>query len=148
MSNEALATAIADACIAVTVRVDTKYMPDEQWDERAHHYKVTFERYVAALDTFYDVAETRKVTFPFHTGSAHTTEPTAADVMECLLSDAATLTDITSFEDWANELGYDTDSRKAERAYKAVVRQGERLAYLLGDDLLETWMHSEEIAEF
>ena len=31
--------------------------------------------------------------------------------------------EVGTFEDWANELGYDTDSRKAEKTYKAVYAQ-------------------------
>lgn len=46
------------------------------------------------------------------------TPPTAADVLYCLLSDAAVL-DHPNFESWASEYGYDVDSRKAEQTYKA-----------------------------
>ncbi len=31
--------------------------------------------------------------------------------------------EVGTFEDWASELGYDTDSRKAEKTYKAVYAQ-------------------------
>src|SRR5258708_3606941 len=40
-------------------------------------------------------------------------EPTAADVLECVLSDAASFINAAGFDDWAEELGFDTDSRKA-----------------------------------
>lgn len=43
--------------------------------------------------------------------------PDAADVVHCLLMDASG-TDET-FEDWAGNLGYDPDSRKAEGIFKA-----------------------------
>ena len=59
-------------------------------------------------------------------------EPTAEDVMECLLSDAQAEND--DFEGWASDLGYDTDSRQAEKTYKACVDIAHRLRKLLGDD--------------
>ena len=40
--------------------------------------------------------------------------PKLIDVLYCLVSDASVL-DCATFEDWADELGYDTDSRKAEK---------------------------------
>jgi hypothetical protein len=43
--------------------------------------------------------------------------PDAADVVHCLLTDASG-TDET-FEEWAGNLGYDPDSRKAEGIFKA-----------------------------
>jgi len=38
------------------------------------------------------------------------------------------------FESWASEFGYDTDSRKAERTYRADVETGIKLRYALGED--------------
>lgn len=51
------------------------------------------------------------------------TEPTPPDlpgVLECLSSDWAGVEGQT-FEDWASDLGYDTDSRKAERVYRVTL---------------------------
>lgn len=52
-----------------------------------------------------------------HDGGGPVPAPKAADVLYCLLSDA-TGADI-SFEEWAGDLGYDPDSRKAESVYNA-----------------------------
>ncbi len=90
-----------------------------------HLYKVTL-RY-----------QGRKMTTEFRTGIGWDHEPSAADVLESLLSDAATvnvLRDGGDFEEWAADLGYDTDSRKAEAIFKQVQAQTERLERLLGDD--------------
>lgn len=43
--------------------------------------------------------------------------PRLADIAYCLLMDAQTTWYGQSFEDWCGELGYDTDSRKAERSF-------------------------------
>lgn len=79
----------------------------------------------------------RRMTVPFSQGSAHTKPPTTAEVLDCVRSDATTLGDDSEtvrygFEEWAEELGYDPDSRRAERTYRAVVDQTERLRGLLG----------------
>lgn len=68
---------------------------------------------------------------PYYMGSALTGEPTALDVLACLLNDAEGYDNATDFEDWANGYGYDTDSRKAEAIYNAIAEQrGELYAWL------------------
>lgn len=74
----------------------------------------------------------RTMQTPFYTGEL-ADEPTARDVLECLLSDASTVEN-ESFEDFARGLGYDTDSRRAEATYRATVEQTNRLRDLLADD--------------
>ena len=74
----------------------------------------------------------RALTVPFHQGPAIRDEPTAADVLECLASDASSAEQ--PFEQWCGDYGENTDSRKAEATYKAVVRQTKGLRRLLGDD--------------
>ena len=56
--------------------------------------------------------------------------PTAADVIGCLLSDFMSID--SPFEDWASDLGYDTDSRKAERTYLLVQSQAVTFRRLAG----------------
>jgi hypothetical protein len=76
----------------------------------------------------------RTMTVPWKAGFGITGPPTADDVMESLALDAAGFDNTRSFEDWADDYGYDTDSRKAERIYKAVQTQSDKLARFLGDD--------------
>jgi len=59
--------------------------------------------------------------------------PDAADVLSCLCSDA-TSADRVTFEDWCSDLGYDTDSRKAEKIYLACVETNAKLHAFLGED--------------
>lgn len=68
----------------------------------------------------------------FHVGTAHGA-PDAEDVINCLVQDALSLENSTGFEDWAENLGYDPDSRKAEKIYKAVEEQSELIRDFLGD---------------
>jgi hypothetical protein len=80
----------------------------------------------------------------FSQGSAHTQEPTTAEVLDCLASDASSFENTDGFESWANEFGYDTDSRKAERIYKVVEEQADKLARLISPDDYETLLWDTE----
>lgn len=80
----------------------------------------------------------------FSQGSAHTEEPTLADVLDCLASDASSYDNAGTFEEWASEYGYDSDSRKAEKTYKAIKRQAEQLKRTLGQDAYEELLYKTE----
>lgn len=86
----------------------------------------------------------RRMSTPFSMGAAHTTEPEARDVLNCLASDALTVGFAASFEEWCAELGYSADSRAAERTYRATRRQAERLCAVLGDEAYKTLLYSVE----
>jgi len=62
--------------------------------------------------------------------------PDACDVVYCLLSDAGVL-DYGSFEDWADNMGYDQDSREAEQFYRACLATSLKLRSALGEDRLK-----------
>ncbi len=77
------------------------------------------------------VARVAKMTLTFSQGYGHNgAEPKVTSVLSCLASDASG--DQHSFEDWCAEYGYDTDSRKAEKTFKAVRHQTARLKAFLG----------------
>ncbi len=54
----------------------------------------------------------------FSAGSAHVKPPTMAEIMSCLIDDARGVED-QDFESWASDMGWDTDSRKAEKCFNA-----------------------------
>ena len=93
---------------------------DEGWQHHAYVVRLTWG------DQTMDV--------PWRQGLGITDDPTAEAVLEALASDAATLDNAQTFEDWAEELGYDTDSRKAEAIYNQVVEQTDKLRDFLGND--------------
>jgi hypothetical protein len=64
------------------------------------HYKATIRRGRFSM------------TIPYSMGPAHLRDPRAEDVLDCLASDAAGFENARSFEEWASEYGYDTDSRR------------------------------------
>ena len=85
----------------------------------------------------------RQMTLTFSKGSGHKgVPPSAPEVLECLKSDFFLAG--YDFEDWCSDLGYETDSRRAEKIYKACDRQSRKLEKFLGDDLLDELMETEE----
>ena len=72
--------------------------------------------------------------FPYWTGVDITTDPedTATSIFDMLISDAWGVENNPTFEDWASEYDYDTDSRKAEAAYREVRAQADQFTQLIG----------------
>lgn len=58
--------------------------------------------------------------------------PTLYDVLACLQK-----YDVGTFEDFCSDFGYDTDSRTAEKTYKAVVKEYDKMCSLFNDEELE-----------
>lgn len=133
-------------------RVDSNpNMPDS---DNMDHWKVTLVRGVLkeGFDTWHGYKgklgacqyTKRKLTVYFSMGYGHHgAEPKAAEVLSCLADDASG-SDDHSFEDWCSEYGYDTDSRKAERIWKACQHSAKRLRSFLGDDLYGELLYSTE----
>lgn len=70
----------------------------------------------------------------FSVGTGWTEKPTLADVLDCLASDAATVENCPDFETWANELGYDEDSRKAYQCWELITARADAMRADLGDE--------------
>ncbi len=66
--------------------------------------------------------------------------PTAYDVLVSLTS-----YEVGSFEDFCGEFGYDTDSRKAEKTYKAVLEEWKNIKILYSDKEI---LKLQEIQQF
>lgn len=86
-------------------------MPD--WRD-ANHFKV-------CLTARNGDGRRHQMTLHFSQGYGIQGEPDAASVLDCLASDASTVDGCNGFEDWASELLYDVDSRKAEQIGRAHV---------------------------
>jgi hypothetical protein len=147
-----LADFIAENNISMTVkRADSNpNMPDAGYG--SFHYKCTLTR-TFETDTLYTNRKTgeskprtytNRYTLPFTTGSGWTREPSTADVLDCLASDSASIENARSFEDWCSEFGYDEDSRKAEKMFKACERQAHKLKAFLGPNLYEALVWNTE----
>ena len=75
-------------------------------------------------------------TFKGRMGYGAQPSPELLDVLACLVSDCSVL-DMSSYEEWANEYGYDTDSRKAESVYAACLAQSLSFKALIGQKALD-----------
>lgn len=120
-----------------------KIKATSEWaDENPHmadsknmnHFKVTLRR------------QGKQMTLYFSQGYGINGEPDAASVINCLASDAASVenNNLTGFEGWASDLGYDPDSRKAEKIFKVCKVQAAKLKKFLGEELYKTLLWDTE----
>lgn len=119
MESETLRAVCESLGIRATSTYGARKGPASDWQRGATGYTVTLRR------------GRQRLTVDFWMGSAHTSEPTAADVLACLVSDASGAEQ--AFESWAGDLGYETDSREAERIYRACRAMAPRVRRFLGD---------------
>lgn len=101
------------------------------WDASASHWRCTL------------TYEGRRMSVQYHMGSAHKSSPELLGVLGCLFSDASS--GDTDFSDFCSEFGYEEDSRKAEKTWKACASMNVRLHKLLGSDYsnIETYVQGE-----
>jgi hypothetical protein len=86
-----------------------------------------------------------RMTVHFSMGVGHNgREPELSNVLGCLASDASGVENASGFEDWCAEYGYDTDSRKAERTFRACEREAKRLQAFLGESAYKTLLYDVE----
>lgn len=115
---------------------ENPYTDKDAWSKGAKHYYCTLK------------SVGRGPAKEFHTyfsmGSAHKHAPTLPGVLDCLASDAAGYENARTFEEWANEYGYDPDSRKAERLYNIIREQAKELEQFLGADSYHTLLWETE----
>ena len=126
-------------------------MPDSR---DMDHWKVTLTR--RAIQPQYDTWKGYKgkikqptiaarMTLHFSKGYWHNgKEPDVTEVLDCLASDACGLDNSPDFAQWCGEYGYDTDSRKALKIFKACEHSAARLRRFLGADLFETLVYHTE----
>jgi hypothetical protein len=119
--RQTVADFIADHNITADA-VPTDHNPNMDDSATMDHWRVTLRR------------PGKKMTVYFSMGSGHNGKaPEAADVLDCLASDASSVDNARDFADWASDYGYDTDSRKAHKTYTVCKRQAERLKKFLGE---------------
>lgn len=127
--------------------------PSMDNDRDMDHWKCTFTKRTTATqqvdlgaDRFENKTRTfsQKMTVTFSMGYGHNGKaPKADEVIDCLASDSNSV-DQSDFEEWCSELGYDSDSRKAEKTYKACEHIAKRLKSFLGSDLYQTILYDCE----
>jgi hypothetical protein len=106
----------------------------EQVDDNPHmnserdmnHYKVTLSTRISG--------KRKQYTTFFSMGLGLRGDPKVDDVLNSLALDSSGIENARSFEDWASDYGYDTDSRKAAQTYKVYQQQAAKLKKFLGKD--------------
>ena len=73
-----------------------------------------------------------------HKGAA----PTMEEILDCFKSDLA-YSDL-DFDEFCEDLGYNNDSIKDKKIYKATMAQNEAVIDLLGEDLIEDLLEIED----
>ena len=71
--------------------------------------------------------------------------PKLEDVLYCLFLDASGYDNLLQFEEWAEEYGYDTDSRKAEEIYNNCNTNARKLHKALGNKYNEVKEYIESL---
>jgi hypothetical protein len=117
------------------IRMEATYVGTESTDGWDHD---------AWSCTFRKSGEQGSLTFDYRMGlGLQGNEPKPAEVMDALLSDAVSYDGVASFEEWATEYGYDTDSRRAEGMYRACGETSRRLRTYLGTDVFDALVNAE-----
>ena len=103
----------------ITMKVGEPVYDYPIWDEKYRHciFPVTLRK----------DGKSMKIQFA-NSINAGGKAPTEYDVLTCI-----TKSDPGSFEDFCGEFGYDTDSRKAEKTYKAVKSEWEAVKRVFGE---------------
>lgn len=104
-------------------REDIDDPKEREWNDTAFHWKIAVKRGRKKFPVFWS------------SGSAAPEAPTAEEVLDNLASDATGFENNPTFVEWAQEYGYDPDSRRAEKIHKAVEEISRKLKNLLGDEL-------------
>lgn len=127
-----MAERIAQYRVSMTATSVAERPVSQRWEGHASstHYRVTVRRGGRWMVIYYSM------------GPAHTDGPTLPDVLDCLVSDAEYVD--RAFEEFCADLGYDEDSRTAERVYQACVRTGRALRRLFTLAELETLRYETE----
>jgi len=118
---------LKELCREPKIRAVVKYGAVEVpagWLPGTHPYKVTLYR------------KGRQTTAPFFMGPALLKEPTAYDVLRCLILDTQGYVNAGSFESWARDCGvdYPDDDGASKKTYRAVERGVKKLEKFLGED--------------
>lgn len=85
----------------------------DEWKKTANKYKarITYNK--------------KSITISFYTGSGWKKDPVLEDILGSILLDTTYLD--YGFENFANAMGYNSDSRKAEKIYKEIQKQAKKI---------------------
>ena len=103
------------------------YDKQDSWQQKANGYRLQLIH----------KASKRRYSFDFWQGTGIIGDPDLLGVLEYLQSDCNSVQlvqDGGGFDDFCDKFGYDSDSRKAEKLYKAICRERNAVNKLLGNE--------------
>lgn len=153
-------TALLELIDSLGLEYTAEFVPQNQpADKVSHpqlHWRITMKRGRATLTTPYSqgcghvhTGNTSQKLTPYEIRKVCETgklppmwirrqpAPKLADVLYCLVMDSDVL-EHANFESWASDFGYDTDSREAEKTYRACIENALQLRALIGDQTITT----------
>lgn len=110
---------------------------DDAWMREASHWLVVITQ------------DGQSMRVPFSQGSAHTEPPTLETVLDCLASDASSVENSGSFDEWAADMGFfpmesSKDLRRAQQTYEAIEHQTNGLKALIGARAFDQLLYHTE----
>lgn len=118
----------ADLLNSFGIKFSTKFIAHdfhfEEDKQTRDIFRVTFSRRVPVTVAGNLHQVSKRFSLRFGQSIANSgTAPDSYDVLSCLQK-----YDVGSFEDFCSEFGYDTDSRRAEKTYRAVVKEWKKVS--------------------
>lgn len=110
---------------------------DRNW--QANHYQCRLSRRDRAITYLFDYSK----------GTGHVDKnkrPIPPQLVECLdslRSDCTMVANGQRFDEWANDVGYDPDSRTAYRVYETILSQESELRSLFGHEVYAEFLACE-----
>ena len=117
--------------VAMRYENDPEYVNANSWDKEARHYKCVL------------MFEDREFSFEWHCGKL-ANEPDIDQVLIHLAMECRDVNHCENFEEWADSLGFDNDSRYAERVYNKMFRNLTLLHDLFGEKVMREFLDIEE----
>lgn len=117
------------------ITMDAEYAennPNMDGNQIMNHYIVTLHH------------DDREYSLYFSQGLGIKCEPTAKRVLESVLMDVSCVESGQTFEDFCAEIGYDADSRRAERIYNACLKERDQIGELFGPEVYEEFIQISE----
>ena len=103
--------------------IKTPYDKLDNWQKDSHKYTCVLS------------IGRKRMTVDFFLGTSYTTDPTSDMVLSGLIEDYTSVLNY-DFEEFCDNLGYNSDSRKAEKIYKKCERLKNKLNKFLGEEIL------------
>lgn len=100
------------------------------------HYKLTL-----SLPHANEIFGKRTMELDYHQGEGIKEDPTLVVALNCIALDCNTLEE--KFEDWAIEVGYDPDSRKAEKIYNQCKQERKDFIRIAGQHMFDQLLEVE-----